>query len=401
MEADIAFHLCLANTGWNPAVLYSLDASEEFLRTHPKNPNQYQLIGNKARAGGTEQFVSGLWKSTSGPGYIIKAWLERTASLRKQLVTNLEEQRAHYLNLIQQGASLDDQVTELAKVQRLEEGCRCVWLYVETGGDIGWLNQRTTNVLNLNGKRSTYLEILLDRLNRERIARGEPTIPSVTASDFRDIFALYVWRISSGNILAVKRALNHARLDTSVRYTSNNILNSERDEEVRTFLDHLFAELGQGRIDITILAHLQRYGKVTDEMEQRLTDYRALERSRVGVACKDPFNPPKSMQPESSISRICSRQRCLLCKEHAVILPESLPGIAMRMEELEAIKGATPAGDWFKSQFPDEFKNGQDVLRLFPADAVRAERLRWAQAISDGSHHVPGLNLVSNERGIT
>ena len=391
-EAETAFHLCLANTGWNPAVLYSLDASQHFLRTHPRDPSRYLLIGTKARAGGKEQPVNGLWKTKSGPGFIIRMWMERIAPLREQVKTMLMDERTRYAQMAQGGASADELMRQLKKIHKLEAGYRSVWLFVNYCGAIEWLDARTTTIFTLDSKRVTYMTVLVDRLNSERATRSEAPIAAVRPSDFRDLFALYVWRMTGGNILALMRALNHAQLRTTQDYADNNILNAERNNQARTFLDHLFDELGAGRVDITILAHLQRHGEVSNEMGQRLTEFRAQQRSRMGVACKDPFHPPIDIQPASAGKRMCGSQRCLICKPHAVILPESMSGIAMRIEELEAMQIVLPVGIWLESRFSEELRNGLDVLKLFPPDKVLIARDYWAQAIENGSHHIPGLH---------
>jgi hypothetical protein len=399
-EADTAFHLCLANTGWNLATLYDLNPERPFLHTHPKDVNRYLITGetytmvsSKARSGGKEQIVSGLWKTTSGPGFIIKEWLNRTEPLRERLKEMLGFEWEMYEKMIRGGASADVLTRQFMEVQRLEAGSRSVWLYVNGSGHIEWL--RETNILSrkINGKYTRYLPALIDQINNKRTARGEAPIAPVTASDFRDIFALYVWRQSGGNILAVMRVLNHAHLRTTQGYVDNNILNTERDRDARTFLENLFAELGVGRMDITILAHLQRHGVVLPEAMARLTFFRTLQRSRLGVACRDPFHPPSNIQPEANGRQICGLHRCLLCKSHAVILPESMPGIAMRVEELKTIQASVPVDVWFNSEFPNELSNGLDVLSLFAPNDVRQECERWAQAIASKSHHIPGLHL--------
>lgn len=398
-DVDVAFHLCLANTGWNPAVLYSLNAEhkELFLRQHHKDDNRYLLIGTKAKAGGKEQPVSGLWKTRWGPGRIIQDWMERVEPLREQLKTEFAHERMLYAKMLQDGVSPDELSRQLKIIQNLEAGCRSVWLYVSAGREILWLEQRDSGGHRLNGKQASYLSVLIDQVNRERATRGAMPIPSVAQSDFRDIFATFLWRQSGGNLFLVMRLLNHAHLATTERYIDNTILNVERDQQARTFLDHLFVELGKGRVDIAILTHLQRHGAVTPEMEARLHEFRALQRSRIGVACQDPTHPPPEIQPKNEGRGLCAPQRCLLCKPHAVILPESLPGVAMRVEELEAIQRAVSVETWLGSDYQQELSNGFDVLRLFPADDVRNARALWANAIGAGAHRIPGLHHTSDQ----
>lgn len=395
-DVDSAFHMCLATTGWNPSVLYSLNCEDQFLRSHPKDKERYILVGKKVRANSIEQIVTGLWKTSWGPGPIIRAWMARTALLREQLKAQLVQERKLYVNMSQKGASPYVLSRQQSEIQRIEQGCRSVWLYVNSHGRIAWLGNTRKATHNLNDKSVPFLTSLIEQINRDR---KENPISLVKPSDFRDIFALYAWRQTGGNILAVMRLLNHSHLRTTQCYVDNNITNAERDQEVRRFLDHLFSELGNGRLDFTILAHMQKYGAVSPEMHKRLEDFRALERSRLGTACRDPFRPPVFMQ--SQANGRCGPQRCLLCKEHAVILPESMHGIAMRVEELEAAQKVLPVEVWLGGDFPKELGNGLDVLRLFSPDDVRNSREHWAQAIASGDHRIPGLNLIAPQMEFT
>lgn len=297
-DAHTAFHMCLANTGWNPAVLAMLDVKfeESFLRNHPQDESRYILVGTKARAFGREQYVGGLWKTTWGPGPIIRDWLKRVVPLRKQLKDMLLFEQDRYGAMLESGAPYDELVKQHKVIQRLDRGTRSVWLFVGKTGYIGWV-ESTIERHYLNGEDVSYLDYLTCKINEEREARGEFLISSVKASDFRDIFAMYIWRQSGSNILVLMRLLHHAQLKTTQRYVDNNILNTERDHKIRTFVEDLFSELGQGRLDITILAHRQQFGSVTPEMEKRLHDYRALERSRLSFGCKSPHNPQVLYSP--------------------------------------------------------------------------------------------------------
>ena len=83
-DADAVWHQCVLNTGWNPSTLTSLDVNKKILINHFKdNANDphrrfvlsaenYELVGEKERAGGKEQFVTGQWKTLDGPGHLIK-----------------------------------------------------------------------------------------------------------------------------------------------------------------------------------------------------------------------------------------------------------------------------------------------------------------------------------------
>lgn len=396
-DVDTAFHQCLVNTGWNASTMLSLNALATFLSDNDWDPARYTLVGSKARADGKEQVVDGLWKTSYGPGYIIRQLLERTAPLRIQLQDTLAAERTAYVRMQRTDTSVDDLTRQLNVIQTIEEGCRSVWLYVDVNGEINWLSGAQAGAYTQgDGKPKLYLTVFLRLLNKSRKSVGKAEIPRVTPRDFRNMFATYVWRISGGNLLDVMAALNHAWLQTTDDYLNQNILNQERDATILTFLNLLFAQLGVGRLDLTILAHQLRYGALTPEMEQRLAEYRALPHAWPGIACKDPRHPPKKIHDTSRVP-VCSGERCLLCTTNAVILPEALETVARRVEELIAYRSAVPIAA-FQGAPADELANGLLVLKLFPLDEVEKARANWVSAIESGQHRVPGLRLRAERR---
>lgn len=412
-DIDAAFCQCLAVTGWNPSTLFGLDATKKFLRTHPKdakrfmlmpgdgcNGHSYELTGTKPRAGGAQQRLFGLWKTRFGAGYILNMLLERTAPMRAQLQEARDAEKARYAHMEEAGASTDALTAQFKNVQRLEAGCRSVWLYQGIKG-IAWLGSSPRGQIDGQGKQTHYLDALTQGLNAGRADDNQ--IETLTLSDLRDAFALWVWRATGGNILAVMKALQHRWIQSTVRYVDNNIINSESNVQYRTFSNHLFGELGEGRLDVTILTHLCRYGQPTEKMMARLDEYRALMRSRCKVACKDPHNPPKRIAPTfvADGKRVCPTQRCLLCTQHAVFLPESVDGVAMRVEELLALEERMPMESWLTSLYQTELDNALIALNLFSSETVRQRRAHWAAAIAAGSHRVPGLALLNDGEEFT
>lgn len=439
-DAEAVWHQCLLNTGWNSSTLTSLDVTKKFLFDHfkddPNDPHRrfvlsaqaYELVGVKERAGGTEQFVTGQWKTLDGPGHLIKAYLDRVEPLREVLKQQLAQERLNYEEM--KDADYKALTTQFGKVKNLEQGVRSVWLYVDGEGKIGWISnqlrsgiangkrefflgkvvrllitQRDTERAKANARRSV-VNARLTAINKRRTQRGRksfvllaplaplPPMPHVAAKDFRVWFADYVYRSGNGNMLHVKRALNHTWLRTTSGYTNTNILNQEASDAARRFLNILVGELEVGRVDLTILAHLYRYGVVTPEQEETLAQLRALPKSRMNVACKDALHPPAHLK--ATANEPCDVQRCMLCVEHAVLLPESLDGIAMRVEELRALQGFLPIETWIEERYEIELKNNLMALRKFDLNQGLAARKKWAQAITAGEHYVPGLPLASS-----
>lgn len=401
-EVDAAYYQCLVFTGWNDATLLSLDAeSQALLRSHPKDQLQfvlademYELTGVKARSSNSEQYVFGLWKTSFGAGFIVKTWLERTAHLREILKTRLTEKRKEYEEARRSERFSVDELSELFKeVVRLRTGCHAVWLYLDRNGQINWLHDHGKEGHVDQGKQITFVRVLLRQMNRERLASGASAISEdITSSDFRDMFAVYVYQRTGGNVLAVMKALGHKFLRTSAGYLDNNVLNAKSDETIRSFLNHLFAELGNGRLDLTILKALVETGEVPPELRTRLQEYRSLLRSRHGIACRAPRNPPKGINEVGKAGSLCKEQACLRACSNAIFMPDSLSGIARRVEELEAMREVLPLATWLRSKQEVELSNGIDLLTTFYcAEDVDAHRRRWKTEIRMGHHLVPGL----------
>lgn len=438
-DADAVWSQCLLNTGWNPSTLTTLDVTKNILQNHfkdlPNDPHQryvltaetYELIGEKERSGGKEQFITGQWKSLDGPGHLIKTYLERVAPLRNILKEQLVEEKRKYETM--KDAPYQVRAEQFAQVKALEQGTRSVWLYVTRFGDIKWITENSGGSCFINGKgvsfleavvylanerleadrvkeniRRSHLNLRITAVNSRRVQRGKKSLamlalldsikplPQAAPKDFRIWFADYVVRKSNGNMLHLQRALNHSRLSTSIGYTKTNIADQEASDSARRFLNILVKELESGRVDLTILAHLYRYGIVTPEQEEILTQLRTLPKSRMNVGCKDPAHPPSHLNPTAGEN--CDVQRCMLCPEHTVLLPESMDGIAMRAEELRALQGFLPIETWIEDRYDIELKNNLMALRKFDLNQVLAARKKWANAIDCGDHYVPGLPLA-------
>ncbi|WP_230753315.1 hypothetical protein, partial [Ralstonia solanacearum] len=85
---------------------------------------------------------------------------------------------------------------------------------------------------------------------------------------------------------------------------------------------------------------------------------------------------------------MCSVQRCTLCLENAVILPESLPGLCKRLAELRYIRASMGVGPFLESTFPEELENTELALLAFDEKDVRQLTEDWERRIASGEHRV-------------
>lgn len=409
-EADIAYHLALMNSGWNPSTLSKLDATSPFLVTdHPKDNKQLVLSfsrdeeatiqAEKPRARGKTQFCTGLKKHSSSPPMIVSAYLKRVEPLREILRRDYQVANDELARMQAAGEKSKTIQKQIKHVQKIGQGCSSVWLYLSYSNQIKWIDgmQLPRYTCKEKSKPITYLGLVLERLNAKRDREGKVAIPCMIPSDFRDIYARWVYRQTGGNILAVMLALGHSSLRSTGCYLDNNIFSAENDQQARSFMNHLFAELERGRIDLTILAQLVRHGSLTPEMEDRLAEYRKLMRSRYGVGCADPRHPPAHVAPVHVEGRLCGTQRCLKECPHARFLPESLDGIAKRVEELLAMSDYLPRETWLRGGFQVELDEGEKLLETLysPEGAIEA-RNKWRLRISIGKHVIPGIGRIGS-----
>ncbi|MYN46772.1 hypothetical protein GTP23_17150 [Pseudoduganella sp. FT93W] len=390
-DIRIAFHLCLATTGWNPSVLLDLDVTKPFIETHPKDPRRYLLRGFKAR-GKSEQLTEGLLSSQGSAGMILKRLMKQTEVLRIEVKRNLAEKAKAFRLLQKSNANsevLDNARKELVK---LEYVARSPWLYVTAQTGIAALDAASYHRRLDRENKGSFVQQVVQVINQTQAPDRQ--ITAITASDFRDAYAAYAYQVSGGMVLFVMKALGHRRVSTTQRYLKNTLLNESSQGLYRTFSNALWHEVKfHGRVDPTILARWSRDGEPTASDRQRLEDYRALRRSRIGVGCKDPANPPSRIAPNfrASGASQCNVHRCTLCEENAVIFPDSLDGLCKRQAELEHIQSTISVAAFLESSFGEELDNTRKALACFDPIAMDTALQAWRKAISDGRHRVINL----------
>lgn len=413
-QALAVFTQCMAVTGWNVAVMLGLDIgaaggsqSPACLFNHPKDERRFCLVGVKDRAGGKEQYAFGQWKSQSMPGYLIRTYLARVEPLRRMLQQELQHTEGRLNSANDRDLTSKDQQKLIKRLTWLRNAVRSPWLYRDRASRVNMLDDDFVCETRRSSKagtleRWTYLEWVLEGLNRRREqdnkhrAKANLTplspIPPVTYGDFRDWFAHEVYTSTFGNVLAVQEALNHAQISTTQRYLNNQILNAQAKQKALEFAEVLTQALDDGQIDLTRMALQVRHGPLTPEHEKRLAELRKLPRSRQNVGCQNPAEPPPHLN--ATPGKSCDQQRCLLCPQNAVLFPESISGLAMREAELLTMRDIVPMESFIEGLYDAELKNHGAALNGFDAAQVEAERKKWAAAIREGRHVVPGIPIT-------
>lgn len=388
-----AFHLCLATTGWNPAVLLSLDATQAFIEQHPKDPGRYILRGTKARAMGTEQLNEGLFKSQGSAGVVIQTLMARTTLLRESLNTDLHLCRTQFAQMTSTTHTVADMEAMRTRITELEQGTRSPWLFISAKGKakIQWLTDYTfAKGSNREGQiNTTFLGELITAINLKQ--PKDKQLSRLRPSDLRDAYAAHHYHASGGSILYVMKVLGHRSVRSAKGYLDNTLLKEEHRKLFGTFSDALWNEMvTHGRVDPTILAQRSRYGGISSEQRERLHSYRTMMRSRIGVACADPMNPPRHIDPhfKPDGKAMCHVQRCTLCLENAILLPESLPGLCKRLAELRHVRSQMSVAAFQESSFLEEMDNTELALHAFDADESKRLLEEWEGRIASGAHRV-------------
>lgn len=417
-ETDAAYHMALLDSAWNPSTMLNVDAtdrncvapsikdSEAHLVLHSNEGDDASSPENgdgeldsvsapKPRARGKLQIAHSLAKNQCSAPFIVRAFIARTDPLREVLRERLRNAIAGHSRLEAADAGHEALSQSYQRIQKLRRGVRCVWLYVNPDGRIHWFKKEDTGCRHRSGdgpkpnKQIAYLAKVIKQL-----ASLGKSVGHVTPSDLRDLAARTYFQ-KTGSIIALMLKLGHSRLRTTTEYLENNLFRAENDEVARRFLDHLFGELAQGRLDLTILAQLSRHGPLTPDMQTRLIEYRSLMRSRIGVGCSDPRNPPKSVDPKHRPGQLCGSSACTAPCPNARYLPESLDGMAMRAEELRAISDLIPREAWLREGFHEEQLHTEALLdRYYPATEVAAARAQWRARIVSSHHRIPGYELA-------
>lgn len=406
-EIRMGFHLALIGGGWNVQTLLDLRVNATapisdcmpFLRNHPQDPTRYVMTGYKER-GASDHSMHGDWKSDRSPGQIIRTIVERTWPLRQETVRLLRIAEQKLSELVAARAEVALVTKARLAVLELQRKSRSVWLY-RTRSGIQALNEESYDKFERN---TPILRIVIARINERRTA-NEDLIPRVCASDFRDIFAEYVYRISGGSVLAVQKALGHRSPFTTAKYLDNKIINADSARTFVTYTDEMWAMcITSGRLDHTTLRQIVEREHITPAQRLRLTEYRKLKMSRLGIGCKDPSRPPTWLDPQFKPDgrTLCASHRCTLCLENAVIAPEALEGLAMRLAELQHIRSRIPIEHFCRGgevSWQTELQNTETALLGFEATSVQATLAKWSRRIEEGEHRVPEFNGISRRTG--
>lgn len=363
-DCAVAFFLVLLHTGWNPETVEHIDVSSlerwcDFRlgteEEQPEGSKAVAIFGYKDRPG-KEQIAFSLVRPTFHPYQVIASMIRWTEPLRAALRVKL----AHLLLK----KRLDRR--EQDDIQVLREYIASPWLYYSIKPGLACGLRIAT--FKFAATRTDHLRRIGQAAYQNAVPRAQSAehrtalvgLTTLLPSDFRDGFSAFQYDNSLCNILLVKRALAHGSLRTTRHYLRQRRHIAQRFREFRSFQTAFFDEVRQfRRIDPTILFLRVRFGALTREQRARLADHRS--RTRMGMGCVDPGNPPREISGRQSGP--CRVHRCTICR-HGVVFDDSLSGVARRAAELRVIRGRTAAKRFQESSFQDEWAAIEFILNI-------------------------------------
>lgn len=354
--------LFLMGTGWNLATALALDVSkdENWFETHPQSPKFVILHSFKRRAG-RHVFAPCLRKPEWHPYQIVKYMIGKTRSLRRTLRRQLRE--------AQDSQSKCPTADGAATISELEAQVKSPWLFcaMKEVGAVGAISSDHNGRINAVAR--------LAAMRKPGLVERHPKLRHITTSIVRDAWIGYAYVRSGYNWTLAWLASQHGDRDRLDHYLKRASYREFSEQQTRRWQNAVFSEILDGRpLDPTRVRILVSKGKITAEQEARLLDFRS--RTRLGMGCLEPREPPREIAPDHVKGMLCRSQRCTLCNQ-GVVFQESLRPLARSAAELIFLQGLIPLTAWLGSSFETELQSLLDALQLFPADQVAEEMETW------------------------
>lgn len=351
-DTAVFLWIVLILTGFNYDSVLNIDITDETSWWLPalQSETRGQLIAFKERSGG-QVFAPSDTKAEFHAYQIIKFMVAVTAPLRE----TLRIQRDKLVGATTVPLSYET----IAEISRLDAMIKSPWLYISLG--------EAGRVLCFEGQDSSWLNSFI----REVAELGElddvhPYLKSVTTRQPRKSLLEYT-NETSGSFMAAFAA-GHSGLRELRYYLSRRKRKERSFKVVRTVVGKVIEDIEAKRpIDAAKIRIFLARGQVTPEQAERLNDLR--QRTRLGMGCLQPQNPPKNVAPDHKPGTYCRVQRCTGCC-HGVVFPESVKGLAYSLADLHYIKKHTPALSWTGSSFEAETRSIIQTLEQFDREIV-------------------------------
>lgn len=367
-DIDALANLFVARSGWNAATALSIDVSNpDWSQRHGDATSGLMRVEALKERSDAWQWTLALEKNTTGCYRIITTLIERTAPLRELIARNPDR------------ATLPNVALRSPWICAGTSFRSSMVLVREPAGSIGRISRGWRRLVNAHN------DVASNRVNIP---------PSMTPSDWRDIYAHFVFQDSRYSWILVQWALGHKHMRTTRHYLRSRLWRRYSEKKLSELVVVLIDGIEvNARVDATIIrAQVEFNHTPTDADRLRLDDHRRKvherELSYTGHSCSAPYSPPLEIDPgnPSDGTQMCRRgDRCPSCPQAQ---PVDSWHMCKRLAELKWLERQLNEVVWRESHYSVDLEALEAGLKQWPADEVSQQVGHWTSEIEAGRHMV-------------
>lgn len=349
--------LCLGRSAWNTGTLFALDISNWSSRYDDR---AIWVFSRKWRASGSYQYTVSNERERTSVYSVLTTLIDRNATLRLWLAKNRKAHPTPDIALRSPWLGTNDRINLL--------------LFTADPGNTKAVND--------------HLKYAIKKHNASK--RTKVQVSDMSAGDFRDIAAEWVYRHSRYSTWITMVLLGHKHPSTTRGYLATRAARQEAHAAVKSVLDDVFEQISVNRHWDPVLTRAMVEGvELSGEARARLNAYRT-HRTYDGSLCGDPFHPPRQIDPNHPRDgkvRCIQGHRCVASScPNAYVFKESLPWLVRRVAELEWLEQHDGMVKFSTSTDVHDLAQLRKTLSQWPEVDVQQELVLWRSRIEDGTH---------------
>lgn len=323
-EALASWILVANRTGWIDALSeFNLDKpwAKELLPTsgggRPKS--RFLIAAIRPKTGGFLSYVSS--SGTYSPYRVLTLAAERS-----KLTRQMCRRKADILRNSSDGTN--DDVTR--EIHKLDGIARSPFAYIPRSRSALPTSIFSEQMTSYSGALQMLVDrsgsVLLKKLNDIERKDLVERIVGLKLSDLRDAAGDRLWN-KTRSLYALQEFLGHSHISTTAAYQAREQKRREAFVSYSAIMGTVSDEVANGRgINPAVIyarTVVASGGELPDSIRSRLVS-NGLQKTRVGLRCVDPQNPPKIHGEDPQVGR-CMLELCAICK-NGVIMTE-MPGV--------------------------------------------------------------------------
>ena len=367
--------LFLARSGWNPATALALDITNEqwAVRTGTDDAPLWWIQSFKERSNSWQDTISPA-RLTTGCYQLVRALIDRTKALRQWVRDDPSQCELPELALkspwIGISEAFSKSVVVLSRTDRLNR---------EIADATQSANQRQEDTWARANESRDPCAVATDR---------PPLVPSgISASDFRDIFAGFVFKESRYAWTLAQWALGHRSPSTTRRYLRSRAWREQTRDSLSRFGTLVFDEIEvHKRLDPVLVKARAAGHDLEPAQVERLQAWR--KRTYVGMGCQNPTMPDPGVDPQNprdGTSACINTFRCATCSQ-GVVFDDSLDFLARRIAELRWLQRQSPLATWAGSSHETDLAILLATVSQWSTVEVEERTSYWEGRLARGEH---------------